>query len=143
MSCGEFRFVAHNRKMKWGAMVGWGVVIYSIVSTVSAALLMYVYVPFGAIMAYIIGIAALVTTAIIAARSLHLHSWVDILPYSISWMLVVALCDVFLYSLPSGDWNIFYMWKTWVEYGLIIAVPLLIEEFEDMRSHTLTLPDTA
>ncbi len=115
------RHVAHNAYMRYGSLIGWGIVIYAVMFLVWNGLIQHA-VTGGA--SRILLLLTLVITATIAGRSLRFSSAKDILPYSISWMIVVALLDA-VYSVPSAGWQLYTDWNVWVGYILVVAVPLL------------------
>ena len=72
----------------------------------------------------IVELAILLVVTTVAARSLKFHSWKDILPYSICWMLVVAGLDA-LYTVPFSGTQMYTNWQLWVGYALVVLLPLL------------------
>ncbi len=115
------RHVAHNACMRYGSLIGWGIVIYAVMFLMWNGLIQHAVIG-GA--SRIVLLLTLVITATIAGRSLRFSSPKDILPYSISWMIVVALLDA-VYSVPTAGWQLYADWNVWVGYILVVAVPLL------------------
>jgi hypothetical protein len=113
--------VAHNAYMRYGSLVGWGIVIYAIMFLVWNGLVQHGVI---GVPARIVLLLTLVIAATIAGRSLNFFSAKDILPYSFSWMIVIALLDA-VYSVPSAGWLLYTDWNIWVGYILVVAVPLL------------------
>ncbi len=108
--------------MKWGALVGWGIVIYSVVFLSWYGLFIHGYT--SGILPHIVQNLVLIIVAVIAGRSLRFRSWKDILPYSFAWALMMGLLDI-VYSVPFGGWQIYYDWNLWVGYAFVLLLPLL------------------
>ena len=113
---------AHNGAVKYGALVGWGVVIYAVVTLAGSTLALYGFS--GTLAALFVQLLVLIITATVAGRSLRLHQWIDILPYSLFWALIAILFDA-MYNTPFFGWATYAEWKLWVAYGLVVTVPLL------------------
>lgn len=127
--------IAHNGEMKYGALIGWGVVVYAVMYLTWSVLLIY-GVTIG-VLPHAIELLVLVVVTMIAGRELRLHSWHDILPYSFVWALEVALLDAVI-SVPFGGWEIYYDWNLWLGYALVIVLPLLspfTRMRQDMQTH--------
>jgi len=108
--------------VKYGAYVGWGIVIYAVVFFVWSALNIH-----GLADGYLargVSLLALVLTAGIAGRSLKLPTWKDVLPYSVAWVVVIAACDAIV-AVPYTGWTLYADWNVWVGYALVLGVPLL------------------
>jgi len=86
--------------IKYGALFGWGIVIYSVVFLVWSGFIAYGFV--GGLAPALMAFLALIIVATIAGHSLHLHSWKDILPYSIAWAVMIALLDA-VFAVPFSD----------------------------------------
>ncbi len=108
--------------MKYGALLGWGIVIYAIMSLLWSGLVIYGIAATPA--SLFIRLCALILLATIAGRSLRFHLWKDILPYSIFWAIMMAALDA-VYTVPFSGWAMYQDWYLWVGYGLVAAVPLL------------------
>ena len=108
--------------MKFGALIGWGIVIYAIMYLAWAGMVMHGFTQ-GPV-PRIVSLCILIALSTIAGRSLRYHSWTDILPYSISWFVVIALLDM-IYSVPFAGWALYTDWNLWVGYLLVICIPLL------------------
>ena len=119
-----FSFIGHNGAMRFriGALLGWGVVIYAVMFLVWSAFLTYGFVE--GIAPRVISFCALITVSVIAGRSLRANSWHDILPYSFSWGVTMAVLDV-LMSVPFAGWVIFFDWSVWLGYAVVALAPLL------------------
>jgi hypothetical protein len=109
--------------MKYGALIGWGIVIYAVVYLVWSALLIHGLA--DGYFARFASLLALIVTAVVAARSLRVSTWKDMLPYSIAWVAVVALCDAIV-SVPFTGWQLYADWNIWVGYILVLAVPVFV-----------------
>lgn len=107
--------------MKYGVYLGWGIVIYAVMFLLWSGFVTYGFA--GNIVSRLLGLAVLITVATIAGRSLRLHAWHDILPYSLAWAIVVGLLDMVL-SVPFGGWQIYADWNIWIGYVLVALVPL-------------------
>ena len=111
-----------NDDMKYSSIFGWAIVIYAVMFLFWSGMVIYGYA--GTTAAWILQIAALVAVTTVAARSLHLTTWQDMILYSISWAILVALMDA-VYSVPFAGWQIYYDWKVWLGYALVALVPIL------------------
>jgi hypothetical protein len=107
--------------MKWGALFGWGIAIYAIITLSWNGLVIYQYSTGFA--PRIFQLAVLIALSIIAGRSLKFSSWTDILPYSIFWAVMMGLLD-FVYTVPFGGVQIYTDWNLWVGYALVVILPL-------------------
>ena len=107
--------------MKYRAVFGWGLVIYAMMSLAWSAVVVYDLA--GSFISSLIGLGVLVVVTTIAARSLHFHSWEDILPYSFLWGLITVLLDILL-NVPTTGWQTFSNWSVWFGYALVVIVPL-------------------
>jgi hypothetical protein len=108
--------------MRFAAMLGWGIAIYAIVFLTWSGLVIHGFT--GSPLSQVIVLGALIAVAIIGGRSLGFRSWKDILPYSFSWMVIVALLDA-VYAVPYAGWGLYLDWNIWVGYLLVLVVPLL------------------
>ena len=107
--------------MKYGPLLGWGVAIYS-----SMFLMWTGFLTYGFVVGYaprIVATFALVFVALLAGRSLRLHSWLDILPYSIAWSVMMIIMDI-IFSVPLAGWGIFANPNAWFGYAMVALVPL-------------------
>lgn len=107
--------------MKFGAMIGWGIVIYAVMFLEWSLLVTYGYAV--GIGPRLVSLAVLIVTAVIAGRSLRASGWSDILPYSLAWAVIAIGFDT-LISVPFTGWALFADWNVWVGYGLIAVMPL-------------------
>ena len=108
--------------MKYGKLLGWGIAIYAIMALAWSGLVMYGFS--GTFTSRILELIVLVVVATIAGRSLRLHSWTDILPYSIFWAIEAGVLDA-IYNVPYAGWGMYADWNVWLGYALVVAVPLL------------------
>src|SRR5256885_1415328 len=109
-------------RMRYTLLLGWGVVIYAIMFLLWTLLVTYGIV--NGIVPHTLGFIVLVGVTAIAARSLHLSHWAEILPYSFTWALMMVAIDALL-NVPVNGWAMFADWSLWVGYGLVVVVPLL------------------
>ncbi|OGG53203.1 hypothetical protein A2851_02740 [Candidatus Kaiserbacteria bacterium RIFCSPHIGHO2_01_FULL_53_29] len=108
--------------MRYGALLGWGIVIYAVMALAWSGFGIYGLA--GTIASRVLELLVLIIVATIAGRSLRFHSWNDILPYSVSWAILIGLLDA-VYNVPFGGWEIYADWNLWVGYTLVVLVPLL------------------
>ena len=108
--------------LKLGALFGWGVVIYAVMFLLWSA-----FVTYGFMFGWaprIVGVLVLVTVAILAGRSLRVSSWHDILPYSLSWGMMMIILDGVM-NVPLAGWQVFTDWGVWFGYSVVVLAPLL------------------
>lgn len=129
----------HTVWMKYGLLFGWGVVMYSVLFLLWSAFIAYGFIEGTS--PILIALFVLIILAIIAGRSLHLSSWVDILPYSFAWALIFALFDV-LITVPFAGWQIYSEWSVWAGYLLIVIVPLITHDGPALASDDLLRRET-
>lgn len=112
--------------MRWGPLVGWGVVTYAIGALVWLGFNIWKYadVPGSHAAVYL----AVALTALVAGRSLRFASWKDIFPYSLAWAIEFVLLDA-LYNVPLYGWSIYHDPEAWIVYGIVLLVPLLAPSF--------------
>jgi|SRR3989344_728581 len=108
--------------MKYGALLGWGVVIYAVMSLLWSGLIIYNIADSSLSLAIRILVLLFVTT--VAGRSLRFHSWKDILPYSVVWAITMGILD-WIYIVPFSGLSLYTDWYLWVGYTLVAVVPLL------------------
>lgn len=108
--------------MKYGALVGWGIVIYAVMSLAWSGLAIYGFT--GGILPRIVELLVLLVVATVAGRSLKFRSWKDVVPYSIGWALIAILLDG-IFSVPLTGWRIYADWNIWFGYALLVLVPLI------------------
>ena len=108
--------------MKYGALLGWGIVLYAVMSLMWSGLVIYGMA--DSLLSLVVRLCVLIFVASIAGRSLRLHSWEDVLPYSAFWAATMALLDV-VYTVPFSGWSIYADWRLWVGYALVAIIPLL------------------
>src|SRR3989344_5835362 len=102
--------------LRIGALLGWGIVIYAIMFLLASVFATYGFVE--GITPRILSLVVLIATSVIAGRALKAHTWSDILPYSLSWGIVVAIIDGIM-LLPFGGWQIYANWSVWFGYALV------------------------
>ena len=116
--------------MRLGALLGWGIVIYAVVSLALSIMGAYGWTQ-GAL-SQGIAILVLLIVCVVAGTRLKFHTWKDILPYSIGWALVAAAFDA-VFAAASGNWGMFLQWSTWINYVLVALFPLCAVFF--VREH--------
>ncbi|MFZ2887130.1 MAG: hypothetical protein WA021_04900 [Minisyncoccia bacterium] len=106
--------------------VGWGIVVYAIMYLIWSGLVIY-GLSLGILsLVFRIGTLALVTT--FAARSLHLATRMDVLPYSISWAVAAIILDA-IFLVPFSGWTLYAEWSVWAGYALVAIIPVLTFSF--------------
>ena len=108
--------------VKYGALLGWGVVIYAVMFLAWSLFVTYGFVE--GVLPRIAGLLTLIAVALSAGRSLRMATWKDILPYAFGWTLIVIAFDMLL-SVPFTGWQLFTDWNVWVGYALVVIVPIL------------------
>lgn len=116
--------------MRYGALLGWGIVIYAIMELAWSISATYGFS--GTLTGRFVQLLVLIIVATIAGRSLRFHSWKDMLPYSLLWAVIAVLFDAAL-NIPAG-WQVFSDWNVWLGYTLLVVVPLF-------APYTRPLPD--
>ncbi len=102
--------------------LGWGIVIYAIMYLVWSGLVIY-GLSLG-ILSLALRIFTLVFITTIAARSLRLGNWKDVLAFSIGWAVIAAFLDA-LFLVPFSGWELYGSWSVWIGYALVAIVPLI------------------
>lgn len=124
--------------MRFGALFGWGIVIYAIIFLLWSGFVLYGYG--DGVIPRIVGLCVLIVLSLLAGRSLRFHLWRDIVPYSIAWTVVVILLDI-VFSVPFTGWALFADWNVWVGYSMILFVPLFAPLMRRSGSTPLALHD--
>lgn len=119
--------------MRYGKLLGWGIVIYAVMFLLWTGFVTYGFVE--GIVPRILGLAFLIGLALIAGSSLRFHSWHDILPYSLTWAIMMALFDG-IFSVPYAGWQLYFDWNVWFGYAVVAVAPLFapyfrLERFSD------------
>lgn len=109
-------------RLRLGALLGWGIVIYAVMFLLWSGFVVYGFV--GGLLPRTLSLMTLIIISLIAGRSLHARSIADILPYSISWTLMMILLDMLMTS-PLTGWQIYGDWNVWFGYSIVLLVPLL------------------
>ena len=107
--------------MKYGALFGWGVVIYAVMFLLWSGFVTYGFI--DGLAPRIVGLLVLIAVALIAGNSLRYRAWSDILPYSLSWAVLMAVLDG-LFSVPYAGWQLYFDWNVWFGYAIVAIVPL-------------------
>ena len=71
----------------------------------------------------ILALGVLVALATMAGASLNFRSKKDIFPYSLAWVIEIAILDAFM-SVPYAGWGLYLDWNVWVGYALVLLIPL-------------------
>ena len=112
------------------SLFGWGIAVYAVLNLVWSALVVH------GLSNTLIGrgcmIVALIVLVAIASRSLRLISERDAVVYGIGWVLIAALLDAIL-TVPIAGWAVYTNLNTWVGYGLLFAVPLVVTALSRQR----------
>ena len=121
--------MAHNDGVSYSKLIGWGIVIYGIMSLAWTACVVY---GFGdSWISHVLQLLVLVVVLSIATRSLSRASWRDIVPYSFGWMIIVVALDAF-YTVPISGLAIFSDWNVWVGYALMAVIPLIASHMREL-----------
>lgn len=102
--------------------IGWGVVIYALMYLLWSGLVIYGLA--AGILSLVVRIGALATITTLAARSLHMPNWRDLLPYALSWAVCAVLLDA-LFLVPFSGWALYSTWSVWVGYALVAILPVI------------------
>ena len=102
--------------------LGWGVMIYAIMYLAWSGLVIYGYAL--GFLSLAIRLAILFGITTLAARSLRLVDWKDILPYSVLWAVTAIVLDA-LYLVPFAGWVLYSTWSVWLGYAFIVVFPLI------------------
>lgn len=121
--------------MKLRALIGWGIVIYSVLYLVWTGLVIHGLS--DRLIARVIVLATLATVTAIATRALRVSSERDVIPYAIGWIFVAAILDA-IFAVPSAGWGIYSDWNLWVGYVLLFIVPLIVTAVSKNRASTVT-----
>jgi hypothetical protein len=116
--------------MKWGALIGWGIVVYAIGTLVWIGLTIWGLDAAPGAQAAVY--AAVAFTALVAGRSLGFSSWKDVFPYSLAWTVVSIALDA-LYTVPLYGWNMYHDPLAWTFYSIVLFVPLLSPSLRPSR----------
>lgn len=107
--------------MKFGALFGWGVVIYAVMFLVWSGFVTYGFI--DGLAPKITSLIVLIGVTIIAGQSLRFTSWSDILPYSISWAVIMILLDG-VFSVPYSGFSLYLDPNVWFGYAIVVIAPL-------------------
>ena len=112
--------------MKWGALIGWGITIYAVLSLAWSGLVIYGVAQ--GLAPRLVELCVLILLALIAGRSLHFSSLKDILPYSFAWAIEAVVLDA-IYTVPFSGWGVYSNITLWLGYGVLVIVPLFAVAF--------------
>ena len=107
--------------MKYGALLGWGIVIYAIMSLAWSGLTIYGFSV--GVWPRVLEFLVLFFISQIAGRSLGFHTWKDIAPYSIGWAIIAAILDG-VFTVPFSGWQLYSEWNVLAGYALVVILPL-------------------
>ncbi len=107
--------------MKFGSLVGWGIVIYAVMFLLWSGFVTYGFV--DGLAPKLTSLIILIGIAVIAGQSLRYTSWHDILPYSASWVVIMALLDG-IFSVPYSGFALYLDPNIWFGYAVVLLVPL-------------------
>lgn len=105
--------------------IGIGIILYACMYLAWSLLAAYGFA--GTFSARVILLLVLLFTTLLAARSLHLHSSRDMLPFSVSWVVIIGAIDA-LFAAPTGSWQMFADPNLWIGYCLVLFAPLVVPQ---------------
>jgi hypothetical protein len=109
--------------MNWfSRAIGWGIVIYAIMYLAWSGLVVY-----GISLGYLsiaLRLIVLLVITTIAARSLRVADWKDVLPYSTAWAATAMVLDA-LFLVPFSGWALYASPSMWLGYALVVVFPIL------------------
>lgn len=108
--------------MRYGTLIGWGIVIYAVMFLTWNELIAYGF--FEGIVPRITSLIVLVSTLVIVGRALRIDSWVGILPYSVGWACMMILFDA-IFTVPGAGWGLYLDPDVLLGYALVALIPLL------------------
>ncbi|MEK7107319.1 MAG: hypothetical protein AAB899_03990 [Patescibacteria group bacterium] len=111
--------------LNYRSLFGWGIAIYAIMYLAWSGFVTYGFV--GGTSPRVVALFILSMVTAIAGKSLHFTSWKDILPYSLSWAVCMAILNTIM-SMPSVGLSVFSEPYVWVSYLLVVIVPLFFAE---------------
>lgn len=120
----------HNGWVKYGALIGWGIAIYAMLSLLWSGFVIYGFTR-GAL-PHILQFALLVLLCFVAGRSLNFRSWKDVLPYSLAWALEAIALDAIL-TVPFSGWALYSNATLWAGYAVVVVVPLIAPLFRSSQ----------
>lgn len=101
---------------------GWGVALYACMYLAFALIAAYGYA--GTAAARIAMLVVLLSTTLIASRTIAHLGKVDRVPYVFSWLIMIAAFDV-AFAAASDSWGVFSDPNLWIGYGLVAAAPFV------------------
>jgi hypothetical protein len=104
-----------------GRTLGWGISIYAIMYLLWSGLSIYGYAE--GVPSLIVRLLALAFITILAARSLRMMHWHDVVPYSLGWAAVAIVLDA-IFLVPFFGWSLYLSWSVWLGYALVALIPL-------------------
>lgn len=117
--------------MKFGLLFGWGIAIYAVMFLVWSGFVTYGFV--DGMAPKIVSLLILIGVTVIAGQSLRFHSWSDILPYSILWVVMMAILDG-IFSVPYSGFALYLDPNIWFGYAIVLIAPLLSPHLRLNRS---------
>ena len=119
--------------MRFGALFGWGIVIYAITSLASSSMVIYGFVE--GIGPHLVELVVLFITCVVAGSELKFRRMADILPYSIGWAVIYAVLNGLLF-VPTVGWSLYSTWMLWLVCVLVAFFPLCAVYFRKSKKRT-------
>lgn len=101
---------------------GSGIALYACMYLAFALIAAYGYA--GTSTARIAMLFVLLSTTLIATRTIAHLGKVDRVPYVLSWLIVIGVLDV-AFAAASDSWVVFSDPNLWVGYGLVAITPFV------------------
>lgn len=124
--------------MKFGALFGWGVVIYAVMFLLWSGFVTYGFI--DGLAPKIISLLVLVGITVVAGQSLRFHAWSDILPYSIGWVVIMAILDG-VFSVPYSGFALYLDPNVWFGYA-VVAIASLFSPYLRINRQSGHLPSS-
>jgi len=101
-------------------LFGGGLIIYALMFLVWNGMITYGFI--GGLLPQIVLVFMLLVIALIAGSRLRLEKWRDILPYSVSWAVMIAALDA-VFIVPMAGWELYADINAWLGYALVAVIP--------------------
>jgi len=118
--------------MRARLLVGWGIVIYAIIYLAWQGLALYGLL--GGWPGRVLFLMTLLAIVSIAAESLRLRSYREMLPYSLGWLVMMLGFDA-IFTVPLSGWGVYADPNAWVGYALVFFIPLFIPHLRPAARH--------
>lgn len=112
--------------MKLRAVFGWGITIYALFFLLQSVFVTYGFVQ--GLFPALVSAVVLTGIVLVAATTLRMTSWKDVLPYSITWAVIAAILDGVL-SFPYTGFAVYGTPVVLLGYLIIAVVPLFVTRF--------------